>query len=240
MKENEPLLAKIEEQMEKEEESNINNSIRKGFITKVYSLLLIQLGITFGFVFLSMNIKSLAIFILVHIWLYIIMMIIPFIILIYFICNPQSAQKVPINYILLFIFCISLGYTVARFTLHFKNSSVYFAMLLTFIAVLGLTIYSFFTKKDFTTAGSTLFIFLIILIFGGIINIFLKLAILHFILNVVGVFLFSFYIIYDTQLIIGGKNNKLSEDDYILAVMMLYLDVINLFIYILSLCGNNK
>jgi FtsH-binding integral membrane protein len=63
---------------------------------------------------------------------------------------------------------------------------------------------------------------------------------LAFILNIAGVFLFSFYIIYDTQLTIGNKSNKLSEDDYILAVMMLYLDIINLFIYILSFFGNSK
>lgn len=240
MIENEPLLVKNEEQIQKEEESNIYQKIRRGFIVKVYSLLLIQLAITFGFIFLSINIKSLANCILTHYWLYIFMALIPFGILIFFICNPESTKKVPLNYVLLFIFCLSLGYTTAKFALHFEKTSVYFSMLLTLIAVLGLTLYAFFTKKDFTTIGSTLFIFLIILIFGGIINIFLRLAILAFILNIVGVFLFSFYIIYDTQLILGNKSNKLSEDEYILAVIMLYLDIINLFIYILSFCGKSK
>ncbi len=52
-----------------------------------------------------------------------------------------------------------------------------------------------------------------------------------------GVLLFSCYLVYDTQLIIGGKHAKFqfSVDDYVFAALNLYLDIINLFIYILQL-----
>ena len=50
-----------------------------------------------------------------------------------------------------------------------------------------------------------------------------------------GVLLYSIYLIYDTQLIIGNKENRLDYDDYILGALMLYLDIINLFIYLLQI-----
>jgi len=57
-----------------------------------------------------------------------------------------------------------------------------------------------------------------------------------------GVLIFSMYVVYDTQLIIGGKHKKFqfSVDDYIFAALALYMDIINLFLYILALLGNNR
>jgi protein lifeguard len=50
----------------------------------------------------------------------------------------------------------------------------------------------------------------------------------------------SLYIIYDTQLIVGNKQNKLEIDDYIFAAMALYIDIVRLFIYILRILGAAK
>ena len=237
----EVLLSQEKEYDQIIQESKIDQLIRKGFIYKVYSLLLIQLGITFGFVVLANEIKSIAIFILSHYYIYILMIIVPFIILIYFAVKPEKARQVPINYILLFIFCLSEAYTLVRFTIYFQRRSIYFSMLLTLIAVLALTIYAYKTEKDFSMIGGTLFVILVTLIIGEIINIlFFRLKILYVIFNLISLGLFSLYLIHDTQLIIGNKTMKLSEDDYILAVINLYLDIIILFIDILSLFGGRR
>jgi FtsH-binding integral membrane protein len=237
----EVLLSQEKEYDQIIQESKIDQLIRKGFIYKVYSLLLIQLGITFGFVVLANEIKSIAIFILSHYYIYILMIIVPFIILIYFAVKPEKARQVPINYILLFIFCLSEAYTLVRFTIYFQRRSIYFSMLLTLIAVLALTIYAYKTEKDFSMIGGTLFVILVTLIIGEIINIlFFRLKILYVIFNLISLGLFSLYLIHDTQLIIGNKTMKLSEDDYILAVINLYLDIIILFIDILSLFGDRR
>lgn len=55
------------------------------------------------------------------------------------------------------------------------------------------------------------------------------------ILALIGVILFSIYIIYDTQLIIGNKSEMIEVDDYILGAFMLYTDIINLFIELLKI-----
>ena len=48
-----------------------------------------------------------------------------------------------------------------------------------------------------------------------------------------GVFLFGVYLIFDTQLIMGGKRYELSIDDYVVGALILYLDIIMIFLYLL-------
>lgn len=52
--------------------------------------------------------------------------------------------------------------------------------------------------------------------------------------------LLSVYIVWDTQMIVGGKHKKyqLSLDDYVIAAMILYSDIITIFLYILQLFGD--
>ena len=60
--------------------------------------------------------------------------------------------------------------------------------------------------------------------------------------SVGGAVLFSFYIIYDTQLLIGGNNRRIqyTTNDFALASINLYLDVVNLFLFLLDLMSGNR
>lgn len=49
--------------------------------------------------------------------------------------------------------------------------------------------------------------------------------------------IYSVYLIVDTQLIIGGKNRELTMDNYVLGAVLLYVDIIQLFIQILKILG---
>lgn len=53
---------------------------------------------------------------------------------------------------------------------------------------------------------------------------------MHIIYATIAAIIFGLYIVYDTQLIIGTKNFKYSIDDYIIAALELYVDIIGLFI----------
>merc|ERR1712217_723668 len=56
--------------------------------------------------------------------------------------------------------------------------------------------------------------------------------------NFLGVLLFNFYIVYDTQLIIGGSHKvEFTVDDYCFAALNLYLDMMNLFLCMLRILG---
>ena len=51
---------------------------------------------------------------------------------------------------------------------------------------------------------------------------------------------YSIYLIIDTQLIFGGKNNELSLDNYIMGAAMLYIDIIQIFLQFLKILGDRK
>lgn len=102
---------------------------------------------------------------------------------------------------------------------------------------MGLTIYAIFTKSDFTMMWGVIWIlFMSFLVFG----IFTGIGFSYWLYNlycVFGVILFGIYIIFDTQMIIGGKRLQLSMDDYVIGALILYIDIIQMFLYLLSLFG---
>ena len=56
-----------------------------------------------------------------------------------------------------------------------------------------------------------------------------------------GALIFSLYIVYDTQLMMGGKHKySLDPEEYIFASLNLYLDIINLFLFILRIVGSSN
>lgn len=52
--------------------------------------------------------------------------------------------------------------------------------------------------------------------------------------------LFGIYLIFDTQLIVGNHRISFGVDEYILAALMIYLDLLNIFLEILSILSNNE
>jgi FtsH-binding integral membrane protein len=60
------------------------------------------------------------------------------------------------------------------------------------------------------------------------------------IISAISVIIFSIYLIYDTQIILGNSTLKLSIDDYIFAALNLYLDILNIFLNILYLLGGSN
>ena len=95
--------------------------------------------------------------------------------------------------------------------------------------MIALTIYALTTKTDFTVCGGVLCVCLGGLILLGIFS-FVFGPTMAFVYDVLGVILFGVYLIYDTQMICGGKKNSISKDDYILGALNIYLDIINLFL----------
>lgn len=56
-----------------------------------------------------------------------------------------------------------------------------------------------------------------------------------------GALIFSMYIVYDTQLMMGGSHKySIDPEEYIFAALNLYLDIINLFMYILMIIGGSR
>ena len=148
-------------------------------------------------------------------------------------------KKVPVNYILLGIFTVSTGILVSLACVRTDPKIVLEAACLTFAVTFAITLYAMTTTTDFTIYGPILHIFGMVFVTAGILLAAFG-AHLGLLWSVIGVILFSFYLLFDTQMIMGGdkKRYQYDEDSYILASVALYLDIINIFLYILEIMNN--
>jgi len=226
----------IEVQVEDTDET-LKTLMRLGFIRKVYGILSIQLLITVIFVGLAF-IKEVNMFLFKNIGLFYAAMFLSLIIIINLVCMPQLFRSVPTNYGLLFTWTMCEAYMVATVASFNPPEIVLIAASMTALVVITLTMYAWTTKTDFTILGGFLFVFTSIMIFWGLLILIFGFF-LYTLYCLIGVILFSIYLIFDTQLILGRFGNEYSIDDYIIAALNIYLDIIQLFLYILSLLRRN-
>ncbi|XP_053111425.1 protein lifeguard 4 [Hemicordylus capensis] len=137
----------------------------------------------------------------------------------------------PVNLYLLFGFTLLEALTVAITVTFYEVSVVLQAFILTSAVFLALTIYTLQSKRDFSKVGAGLFTCLWILLLSGFLRLFFYSEVVEVVLAAAGALLFCGFIIYDTHLLM----HKLSPEEYILAAINLYLDIINLFLHLLRL-----
>ncbi|NXT91580.1 LFG4 protein, partial [Anhinga rufa] len=136
----------------------------------------------------------------------------------------------PVNLYLLFGFCSLNDRLLFLFVVSFYDVSIVLqAFILTTAVFLGLTAYTLQSKRDFSKFGAGLFTCLWILIFSGFLRLFFYSETIELVFAAAGALLFCGFIIYDTYLLM----HKLSPEEYILAAINLYLDIINLFLHLL-------
>jgi uncharacterized protein len=114
-------------------------------------------------------------------------------------------------------------------------------------AFAGLSLYGYTTKRDLSGMGTFLMMGLIGLIIASIVNIFLGSSALHFAITVIGLLIFAGLTAYDTQSI---KNEYIEHATYgdqewlgkaaIMGALRLYLDFINMFMFLLQFMGNRE
>ena len=156
-------------------------------------------------------------------------------------CVKTCTREVPTNYILLLVFTLSEGYLVSYLTAMYNDKNIVIvAAGLTLGVTIGLTIYAFFTKTDYTYLGAFLATAGCLLILGCIACFWMHFYWLYMIYCVLGLIIYSFYLVYDTQLIMGGKRYELSLDDYVIAAVIIYLDIVMIFVYLLMLIGGGS
>ncbi|XP_049778879.1 protein lifeguard 4-like [Schistocerca nitens] len=202
--------------------------IRLGFLRKVYGLLTGQLLITVVVATVCMTSPPVRAAVHNNDWLLSIAFILSLVILV---ALHIKKRETPTNFILLGCFTVVQAYTIGVVLTYFEQAVVLQAFVITLAVVAGLTAFTFQTKKDFSFLGLGLFAGLCVLMVGGLLQIFIGSTALELLLSAGGAFLFSLFIIYDTQMLM----EKLSAEEYILATINLYLDIINLFLYILRL-----
>jgi protein lifeguard len=145
------------------------------------------------------------------------------------------------NFIFLAIFTIAQSFLLGCMSATYEPDAIFMAVGITAAVCFGLTIFAFQTKWDFTVMGGVLFVAVIILMIFGIVAMFFPGKTIKLVYASLGALLFCVYLIYDTQLMMGGKHKySISPEEYIFAALNLYLDIVNIFIYILTIIGASR
>jgi modulator of FtsH protease len=145
--------------------------------------------------------------------------------------------------VLVFAFTGCMGYSMGPLLNHFITGySNGGQLIMTALGGTGLTFlatstYLLTTKKDLSGWGKFLMIGLIVCIVGGLANIFLKMPAMQLAISTMMVFISTLLMMFDTSRIINN-----GENNYIMATISLYLDILMLFQNLLMLLGvfNNK
>ena len=135
------------------------------------------------------------------------------------------------------------GVTLSSIFIVYSMASIAKVFFITAGTFAAMAAYGYFTKTDLSRFGSILFMALIGLIIASVVNMFMRSAMFDFILSYVGVAIFVGLTAWDSQKIkeMLARQADLSEGAQKLALMgalSLYLDFINLFLYLLRIFGN--
>ena len=224
-------------------DDKLDAQVRHGFVKKVFSIVGMQLLVTTAIAapFTAYN-EWARMFVAQNHALLMVAMFMPLVLICYMACNPSVAREYPKNYFILAAITLCMGLSVGISCAAYTQESVLFAVGLTAAATLGLVAFAFQTKYDFSGSGPYLWTAFLVLFFTGFLMMFIQSRILEIIYASFGALIFSFYIVYDTQLIVGGKHQqqRFGIDDYVFASLTLYLDIINLFLMLLRLFGDRR
>lgn len=152
--------------------------------------------------------------------------------------GAQAVSRVEgLNYAALFGFTGFIGFIFAPILALYGRDLVTQAGILTTLAFGGLTAYAFVSRKDFSYLGGMLFVGLIALIGGGVLNLLLFHSLsLSYWMAWVTVVLFAGFVLYDTSQII----HRYDEKGYVSAALSLFLDFLNMFLAILRILGGRR
>ena len=139
------------------------------------------------------------------------------------------------------------GLTLSVIFFAYTTESITSTFFITAATFGGMALYAATTKRDLSTMGNYLGMALWGLIIAAIVNMFLKSSTLDMMISGIGVLVFCGLTAYDTQYILNISRNysgSLDESDYIrfsiIGALKLYLDFINMFLYMLRFVGRRR
>jgi FtsH-binding integral membrane protein len=158
--------------------------------------------------------------------------------------NRMSASAAQLFF---YAFSAVMGLSLAWIFKVFTGVSIAQTFLITAIAFAGLSLYGYVTKRDLSGMGTFLMMGLIGLLVAMVVNIFLASSALAFAISVIGVLIFAGLTAYDTQNIkntylqhaVHGDQEWLAKSA-IMGALNLYMDFINLFMFLLQFMGNRE
>ncbi|MEX6507346.1 Bax inhibitor-1/YccA family protein [Jiella sp. M17.18] len=142
------------------------------------------------------------------------------------------------------IYAAMVGLSLSTIFLVYTQESITQVFFITAASFGALSLYGYTTKRDLSGMGSFLFMGLIGIVIAMIVNIFLASSALTFAISVIGVLVFAGLTAYDTQQIkemyYEGDGSAVMGRKAVMGALRLYLDFINMFLFLLQLFGNRN
>ncbi|WP_267396801.1 MULTISPECIES: Bax inhibitor-1/YccA family protein [unclassified Sphingomonas] len=156
----------------------------------------------------------------------------------------QGRMKTSTMQMLFWAFAVLMGLSLSTIFLVYSGTSIAGAFFSTAAGFAGLSLYGYTTKKDLSAFGTFLIIGVVGLIVASLINLFLHNSVLELVISAVGVLLFAGLTAYDTQrtksLYYQVAGTDMVGKVVIMSALSLYLDFINMFMFVLRLFGSQR
>jgi len=143
------------------------------------------------------------------------------------------------------LYSVLNGLTMSVIFMAYTSNSIATTFYITAGTFAAMSFYGYTTKRDLTSIGNMAFMALIGIIIASIVNMFLQNEMMYWIISYLGVAIFVGLIAYDTQKLkeIGSRgfiNEDNMEKTSIMGALSLYLDFVNLFLFLLRIFGDRK
>jgi uncharacterized protein len=163
---------------------------------------------------------------------------------VFFLAARVNSMKASTAQATFWVFASIMGLSLAYIFIAYTGESVTRVFFITAGAFAGLSLYGYTTKKSLSGMGSFLIMGVIGILIASVVNIFLQSTGLQFAISVLGVLIFAGLTAYDTQriksLYYENDGTEAMEKKAIMGALTLYLDFINMFIFMLQLFGNRE
>ncbi|MFL2811268.1 MAG: Bax inhibitor-1 family protein [Paracoccaceae bacterium] len=217
----------------------------RAHMNKVYALMSIGLFLTGGVAYIVGNNETLVMSLFTGMSRWVVMFA-PLIV-VFAMGSMINRLRASTAQLVFYGFSALMGLSISYIFMIYTSVSIAQTFLVTAIAFAGLSLYGYTTKRDISGMGSFLIMGVIGLIVASIINIWMQSPALMYAISILGVLIFAGLTAYDTQKIkntyIQMARNGQSEwieKSAIMGALSLYLDFLNMFMFLLHLFGNRN
>ncbi|XP_028448525.1 protein lifeguard 3 isoform X2 [Perca flavescens] len=216
-------------------------SIRHAFIRKVYLILASQLLVTTAIVAVFTFVQPVRYFVQKNQAIYWASYAVYIVTHLVLVCCKGPRRKFPWNVILLFLFTLALSYMTGSISSYYDTKAVFLALGITAVVCIAVTVFCFQTKVDFTKCQGLFCVLGIVMLLTGIIATivlsFKYILWLHMLYAAMGAIVFTMFLAYHTQLLIGNRKYNISPEEYVFAALSIYVDIIQIFLFLLQIIG---
>ncbi len=206
---------------------------RAQLVRRTYSLVFVSVLVTIASAMFALSQPSLLQAVAAHPWIAMIATFVPLLL------AMNAREAFPVNIGLVLLYNVAVGVWISPFLYIYGQRQpglITQAALLTIGAFGVLTAYAFTSRRDFSAWGSFFTVGLWVLIGSMLLNLFFKSPGLDLALASITVLVFSGLLVFDTWRI----RNVFGPNDYVIAAVQIYLDLLNLFLAIIRIFGGRR